>query len=479
MDIRSKFLQALGVRRGGGEEKPATERTIALEQIWSQVNKAINERDPDDWNQWHWVQDLYYDEGQLFAITISAGRLYRWPVTVDGDAVTVGDPVAVVVEFSSADDGTIDDGTMRHGPSSYGLSSTVRQTHDGRWVGCSVLCTATVNKMGILDSRSLFDSFVERFKGDGSEYVNLLHLGGDKSQVGVLRHIWREDKLLVGLYEFTQGDPVAEAVARTLATDADGFWGGSIEFDHFGKPQLVEVSEGVKLPMTHDGQLLGYSIARNQDCAAWYTGNIVTEQRTMTERDKEIAKELLGDDALVDELQERIGEANRALAGAVTRTVQQQHREHGEGTESTEREERLETGDLETGDQEDAEPVTYELDAEAIEQITGQVVNHRGITDRFAAVSVAFEQRVSEALGRVDALAADLEARAAALGERLAKLESEEQARYRQYDAEKPKQPAGTIKVGVRPAGRGNAVPDVQNESAFARKAREQRERRG
>ncbi|RIK27457.1 MAG: hypothetical protein DCC55_39405 [Chloroflexi bacterium] len=119
--------------------------------------------------------------------------------------------------------------------------------------------------------------------------------------------------------------------------------------------------------------------------------------------------------------------------------------------------------------------MTYELDAEAIEQITGQVVNHRGITDRFEAVSVAFEQRVSEALGRIDALAADLEARAAALGERLAKLEQDDQARYRQYDAEKPKQPASTIKVGVRPAGRGSAVPDVQNESAFARKAREQR----
>jgi hypothetical protein len=270
-------------------------------------------------------------------------------------------------------------------------------------------------------------------------------------------------------------------VARTLAADTDGFWGGSIEFNHFGKPQLVEVAEGVKLPMTHDGQLMGYSIARNQDCAAWYTGNIVMG-RTMTERDREIAKELLGDDALVDELQERIGEANRALAGAVTRTANVERR-----TQNVEQEGEGEEGGTDGLDEDgstlsalrstlpEAEPVTYELDAEALELLAGQVVSHRGITDRFEAVSVAFEQRVSEALGRVDALAAEVEARAAALGERLAKLESEEQARYRQYDAEKPKQPASTIKVGVRPAGRGNAVPDVQHESAFARKAREQR----
>ena len=92
------------------------ERTIAIGQIWQQVSVAINERDPEDWNAWHWLQDLYYDpsadpstssgessgqaQGQLFAITISGGRLFRWPVSVDGDTVTVGDPVAVQVQFT-------------------------------------------------------------------------------------------------------------------------------------------------------------------------------------------------------------------------------------------------------------------------------------------------------------------------------------------------------------------------------------------
>ena len=460
------------------------ERTIAIGQVWAQVSAHINSLDPEDWNLWHWLQDLYYDEGQLFAITISAGRLYRWPVSVAGDAVTVGEPVAVVVEFSSADDGTIDDGTMRHRQSSYGLSSTVRRTADGRWVGCAVLCTATVNKMGILDSRALFDSFVERFKGDGSEYINLLHLGGGKSQIGCLRHVWREEKLLVGIYEFFADDPVAEAVARTLAEDEEGFWGGSIEFKHFGDPQLVEVADGVKLPMTHDGQLFGYSIARNQDCAAWYTGNVVFPQlaqsameRAMTKREREIALELLGDEALVEQLQERLGEANRALDGAVTRTVQQEHREHGEGAEG---EERLETGDWETGDSETGdsgsdEPVIYELEPEALAVIAGAVVEHRAVSGRFEQLALDFEQRVEAALGRIDALTQELEERAVALDGRLGKLEQEEQARYRQYDLEKPKQPV--VKFGVRPRerARANDEPDVQQESPFARKTREKR----
>jgi hypothetical protein len=185
----------------------------------------------------------------------------------------------------------------------------------------SILCTATVNKLGILDSRQLFDSFVARFKGDGSEYINVLHLGGGESRIGTLRHIWREDKLLVGLYEFTPGDAVAEATARTLATDEAGYWGGSIEFRHFGQPLLVEVADGIRLPATHDGQLLGYSIARNQDCAAWYTGNVEALERTMTARDRAVALELLGDETLVEELASRLGEANRTLAEAVTYRV--------------------------------------------------------------------------------------------------------------------------------------------------------------
>jgi hypothetical protein len=154
-------------REEGAPARAMAERTVALGQVWSQVSQQINERDPEDWNLWHWLQDLYYDAGELFAVTISAGRLYRWPVTVVGDLVTLGDPVAVVVEFAESSERVIERVATR--PPGL-LSRAVRQTRDGRWIGCSILCTATVNKMGILDSRQLFDSFVERFVGDGTEW---------------------------------------------------------------------------------------------------------------------------------------------------------------------------------------------------------------------------------------------------------------------------------------------------------------------
>jgi hypothetical protein len=487
--------------KGREAEAVADERTMAIGQMWAQVSMHINSLDPEDWNLWHWLQDLYYDptpgpspgeggeQGQLFAITISAGRLYRWPVAVDGDTVTVGDPVAVVVEFSESAERRAQNVERRTDNDAVLRSTfTVRRSKDGRWVGCSILCTATVNKMGILDSRQLFDSFAERFKGDGTEYVNVLHLGGARSQIGFLRHVWREEKLLVGIYEFYKDDPLAEASARTLATDEEGFWGGSIEFKHFGEPQLVEVADGVKLPMTHDGQLFGYSIARNQDCAAWYTGNVVME-RAMTKREREIALELLGDEELVDELQERLGEANRALDGAVTRTANVERRTQNVEQEGVnlEQEGESEEGGTDGLDEDrstlpalrstlpEAEPVIYELEPEALEQIAGAVVGHRAISGRFEQLAFDFEQLVEAAVQRIDALTADLAERAAALDGRLGKLEQEEQVRYRQYDLEKPKQPV--VKFGVRPRERAKAAdePDVQQESTFARKTREKR----
>jgi hypothetical protein len=116
----------------------------------------------------------------------------------------------------------------------------------------------------------------------------------------------------------------------------------------------------------------------------------------------------------------------------------------------------------------------YELEPDALEQIAGAVVGHRSVSGRFEQLALDFEQRVDAALQRIDALTTDLESRAAALDGRLGKLEAEDQTRYRQYDLEKPKQPV--VKFGVRPRERkGNDAPDVNQESAFARKARERR----
>ena len=294
--LRSEFTAKVLEERGGEW------RDISLMDVASQVMEEIGERDPDDWNLWHWFRDLFFDDKDLYAITVSAGKLYRWAVTVSGADVSLGEPELVEVEFVPRQE------------------MTIKRAEDGHYYGFGVLCTATLNKKGIIDSRGLFDTFVEHFQGDGSEYINVLHLGGGESRIGEIKAIGRDDKLLWGIYRFDK-TPVAEAAARTLAADSDDYWGGSIEFDLNAPPILVAFAEGINLPVTTDGKLLGYSIARNQDCACWYTGNNVHKGKgeyTMNDRDKAVALELLGDQSLVDQLESNLTGTNRTLADAIT-----------------------------------------------------------------------------------------------------------------------------------------------------------------
>ncbi|MDQ3247689.1 MAG: hypothetical protein M3Q45_00635, partial [Chloroflexota bacterium] len=261
------------------------------------------------------------------------------------------------------------------------------------------------------------------------------------------------------------------AVARTLADDVDGYWGGSIEFRHFGEPTLLEVADGISLPVTTDGQLLGYSIARNADCAAWATCNLVYETRgLMTDKDRAVALELLGDETLVAQLAARLGDKNRTLDGAITYTVE----------EPTTSETIVDSPMLTDA------PVEYELDEAAVATLT-DVVMQRAVTplvdERTGAlrshvddVMAAFTSQVATATAQLTQLETRIEAR-------LATLELGDQARYQQYDQARP--PQRVIKLGVRPRGVATNSPTAKTaqwapetgESEFARKAREKRQK--
>jgi hypothetical protein len=134
------------------------------------------------------MQELYVgDDGSMYVISVSSGRLYKWTMTVDAasDTVAIGEPTQVTQVFSS---------------SSESRALNVRQREDGRYEAFSILSTAMLNKDGQIDSRTLFDDFVRRFRGDGTEYINVYHIGHDATKIGELRAIFREGNLLIGYY---------------------------------------------------------------------------------------------------------------------------------------------------------------------------------------------------------------------------------------------------------------------------------------
>ncbi len=305
-EIRSAFDRFLDVVTVVTERKEPQERLISLSIVEQQVDDLLKQQNATitDSNQHSWLQDIYSEDGQLYAVTVCNGELYRARIQMDGDTVASLD-AAQRMEINSEQ------------PSNMVITRALPPAENGQQMFLSVMCVTGINKMSLVDTRSLFDSFVEGFKGDGTEYVNLLHLGGAATRVGDILHLWRHDKLLVGIWR-SLATPVAKAVAISLNADTEGKWGGSIEFEAFAGEPLT-VAPGVTLETFREGNFLGYSIAPRDICASWNTSNQPlpkgkrmshTQQRAISDDYRQILLDLLKDEALVGEVETMLATEN-------------------------------------------------------------------------------------------------------------------------------------------------------------------------
>lgn len=274
------------------------------QQVMSALDEA-NNANPDDYSSYHFLQDLYVgDDGSMYCISVSNGKLYRWGVQIAQDnTVTLATAQEVKPVFTTAKSQTIN----------------ITKRTDGRFEGFAVLGTCALNKDGEIDSRALFDCFVDRFHG-GREYVNIYHLGGDSTKIGEIDFIFREGNLLVGHYVLDD-NIVAQRVGETLVEDKKGEWGGSIEFlsDDEGEP--VVVAEGIVANVYTKGTLRGFSIALAEHGAAWGTSHFMTRTPEMNDSIKATVSKLLKDDPqAVAMLQTWLDDTNTRLSDSITRT---------------------------------------------------------------------------------------------------------------------------------------------------------------
>ena len=353
-------------------------RDMALTQVGQQIWVMLDKRNmesPEDEMNYHYLQDMYVGNGgDFYAVTISGGKLFKWRVEIDAQSnvVDLGVPTMVKLQFTQTVNG----------------QTRVSKREDGRFQAFSVLSTALLNKDNQIDSRALYDSFCERFAGDGREYINIYHLGHDATRVGELLSIFREENLLVGYYVLDD-NLVANRIAETLMADREGRWGGSIEFFSDDEPELIQVADGVTAGVFTKGTLLGYSLAKAVHGAAWGTEHLVREN--MDERNKAQVLELLGNDegALgvveqwLDARNERIRES-----GAITRTT-------GEEVEQLDAEE-VEQVVEDAGEVERV----VELDEETVGMIVDAVLQSEWMTG-FHQAFMALEARVDAIDGMV------------------------------------------------------------------------------
>lgn len=287
------------------------ERAINVGAIWTAVQTHLNENGTEDeygeMRSSGWVLDIYLEDAGAFAIiTRNDGKLYKVPVTVDADSqVTLGEEQLVVMDFKPV--------TAR--------SLTVRRQADGqvRWFAMPA-CTAVLNRVGEIDSRALFDSFVDHIERDGGAYPELdfFHLG-ERLILGKADWVGRDgySYCASGLFEDTE---IGRAAAKALEEDPN-YWGLSIAFLPTKEPEKLRSSDGIEIPVYTAG-INRYISLLPEDTAASILTSISTKEEVnrMDKKMKDALKKITREDTeLFDKIVAAVDDVNRSATGMINR----------------------------------------------------------------------------------------------------------------------------------------------------------------
>lgn len=286
-------------------------RAVTIGNIWTTVQNYLDENGtPNDFGEMRssgYVLDVYMDDMGAFAIiTHSDGKLYKLPVTLDADSqVTLGEEQLVVIDFKPV--------TAR--------GITVKRQADGRvrWFAMPA-CTAVLNRSGEIDSRALFDSFVEHIERDGGTYPELdfFHLG-ERLILGSADWVARDgfSYCASGLFDETE---IGRAAAAAIEADPD-YWGLSIAYLPTQEPEKLRSADGIEIPVYNAG-INRYISLLPEDTAASILTSISTgeEVNRMDKKIKEALKKLTGDDTeLFEGIVAAVDDVNRSATGMINR----------------------------------------------------------------------------------------------------------------------------------------------------------------
>lgn len=306
------FLRQLGQLvndqlTGGG----FVERALPAGAVYTQVANAAWKRYPEAY-----LTDIYLDDnGAIFAIFASEGKLYRSDVTISGDTVSVADwrPVSIQTTDAPAADGEADE--MRNRPTQFNM----RREKDAagvervRWFSQS--CTAVLNRVGQLDTTALFDSFVDHAERTGDYPIRQFFHAGENYRTGKADFVARVGNVYItsGLFDDTD---IARAEIAAREADPD-FWGESIGFDATKPPELIDVGGGVVIPAYYEGINTEISTLPEADAAALFTRTAQEVTRmALTSRQMQAWVKLWGGDEEKARawLEAHPDETNRAIA---------------------------------------------------------------------------------------------------------------------------------------------------------------------
>lgn len=428
-----EFLQ--GVSEEDEQEQEA-ERALSFSDIYSHVWALLMESAE---HPYAWINDLYDDgEGNTFAIVSSGGKLYRTPVLITSNTVSLGEFVEVVIEF---------------------VPRARMQIHrsKGRVRATIIAGSAVLNRGGEIDSRDLFDSFIKHIERTG-EYPDygFYHLWDDDGgfgelRLGVVDWVGREGNLYLASVLFDDTE-LARAAVAAIEKGPD-FWGNSIGFKYFSEidRELMDVGGGITIPVYKRGRNHEISLLPEGDAAAWFTSVAIAQERAMNERERAALLKIFEDDPeKAEKFLEEARSVDRTIqeAGLVTRQKQ------GEEAPAPQEEEGS-GGDTEADDEGPIIEVDEELLAQIAEQATqtpaflGVVEGLTSLREEFDTLRSQFEKELLAERQKV-----------AQAEQRLASLERDDSEKQREWQADAPRSRA---RVSYRPRDARRELDELPN----------------
>ncbi len=239
------------------DKEPPTERSISFGAIHEQVwNLLIG----DDWDRW--LIDVYDDNGQMYALITSNGHLFRQQLGIVNDQVELaGEPFQVSVDHPVIQTRT-----------------TIQRQTDGKYRWLSISATSVLNRVGQIDSKALFDSFIAHTEETKEYPIRQFYHQGSTFRTGQCDFLGRDDNCLItsGLFDDTE---LAQIEVKARKNEPD-YWGESIGYLPTEKPDLLEVQSGINIPVYTTGILREISTLPEKQAANLFT--ITTQQEEVT-----------------------------------------------------------------------------------------------------------------------------------------------------------------------------------------------------
>jgi hypothetical protein len=295
-----------------GKTPPKRTRSTDISAVFGQL-------DQEAWETGGWLMSLFLDENNnnsLFGIMASEGKLFKADVVYDATEgkYHFGDMTQVVQDFPPVAGGE----TIPAATSTRTRIKVMRQA-DGkyRWFAAPA-CTAVLNRVGELDTRALFDSFIQHALDTGEYPVyQFMHLGEDvpETRMGVADWLGRDDYVYMasGLFD---DSPIAQAARVALEKDPD-YWGCSIGYYSTQEPDMVTVAPGLRVATFDEGVNTDITLCPEHMAASLFTAQTspLEVKRTMNKQIEEALKKLTeGNPELLTTLTEKIDATNRTVA---------------------------------------------------------------------------------------------------------------------------------------------------------------------